>query len=205
MKRALPLFVAKIADENDGILCVSLVDLPAVEKDFQKFSKQEKIQYKIENEEKRIIRGLIMSCDTPIYRRNGDFEYYISYQPETIRIMAEKFLKENNQNMVDTQHNNQWVDGVNLVQLFIKDSEYGINPKGFEDVKDGSLFAEYKVNNDEIWGQIKSGEFKGFSLEGYFTVEETNEMVEEYFSNQEDSEDLEILDLINKIKDKLNR
>ena len=65
-----------------------------------------------------------------------------------------------------------YVSGVNLIQLFIKDSEKGIVPQGFETIEDGSLFATYHVENDAIWNEIKNGTFKGFSLEGLFKVEQ---------------------------------
>jgi hypothetical protein len=40
--------------------------------------------------------------------------------------------------------------------------------KGFEYAPDGSAFASYSIDNDEVWGKVKSGEFKGFSVEGLF-------------------------------------
>ena len=76
-------------------------------------------------------------------------------------------------------------------------NESFFHPKGFEDYKDGSLFAEFKVNNDEIWEEIKKGTFKGFSLAGVF------ENVETELSSQEDEEYNEIVELINKLKNKL--
>ena len=44
---------------------------------------------------------------------------------------------------------------------------------GFEDVKDGSWFGSFKVENDDIWAKVKSGEFQGFSVEGIFGYSET--------------------------------
>jgi hypothetical protein len=43
--------------------------------------------------------------------------------------------------------------------------------KGFEDVPDGSLFGSFYVENDEVWGAIKDGKLKGFSVEGLFQYE----------------------------------
>ena len=163
------------------------------------FNKDEQpLKFAVENEDKHIVRGVIMRADFPIYRVGiSGFEYLIEYDKETIRIMAEKYLYDGFQNNVDTQHNNKLEQGVNLVQWFIKDTENGINPKGFEDIEDGSLFAEYKVNNEEIWQQIKDGTFKGFSLAGFFDTV----LVEE----PQDEEEQEILNLIAKIKSKLNK
>ena len=57
--------------------------------------------------------------------------------------------------------------------MFVKDAEKGVNPKGFEEYADGSIFAEFHIMNDEVWNAIKDGTYKGFSLAGCFTVEET--------------------------------
>jgi hypothetical protein len=40
--------------------------------------------------------------------------------------------------------------------------------KGFEDVKEGSWFGSFKVENEEVWNMIKDGKVKGFSVEGIF-------------------------------------
>ena len=195
----LPVYKAEINAEDEGMFCISLVQNPAVEAEFLAFDKdKELLKFTVENEEKRLVRGLVMAADCLIYRRAATgYEYYIQYSPEAIRVMAEKYLKDGFQNNVDTEHNFNLVEGVNMVQFFIKDVENGINPKGFEDYKDGSLFAEFKVNNGEIWEEIKKGTFKGFSLAGVF------ENVETEFSSQEDEEYNEIVELINKLKNKL--
>ena len=106
------------------------------------------------------------------------------------------------QNNVDTNHDENYVDGVNLVQMFIKDSENGISPKGFEDYEDGSLFAEFHIENDEIWEQIKNGTYKGFSLAGVF------DLIPEEFKkekSQDETDYEECLKLIEKINKKLKR
>lgn len=196
MIKKLPLYKALIDDENTGMYCISLVDDPAVEVNWLAFEKQEEeLKFKVENEDKHIIRGVIMAANKPIYRIGASgYEYYIQYDAETIRLMAQKYLKDGFQNNIDTQHNNKLEDGVFMVQWFIKDTENGINPKGFESVEDGSLFAEFKVENEEIWNQIKEGTFKGFSLAGFFDIEEVS-----------DPEEQEVLALIEKIENKLKK
>lgn len=169
----LPIYRALIDNEECGMFTISLVDLPATESDFLAFKDEKEIvKFAVADEDKHIVRGLVMAANMLIYRFSPNFgEYYIIYEPATIRLMAEKYLKDGNQNNVDLMHDGELVDGVNMVQLFIKDAENGINPKGFEDYADGSLFAEFQVHNEDVWNQIKSGDFKGFSLEGYFGIE----------------------------------
>lgn len=161
----IPVYEALLSDEDCGMVRISLVDAPAVLSGWQKFSKVQK--YAIQSEERRLVRGVVMRADFPIYRNDGT-EYYIIYHAETIRQMAEKYLSENRQNNVDEMHNSNDVDGVQMVQWFIKDSGKGINPEGFDDIADGSLFAEFHITSDEIWEQVKAGTYKGFSLEGIF-------------------------------------
>ena len=163
-----------------------LVDAPAVDTDFLAFAKDKQPQmYSVTDEEKHIVRGVIMRADYPIYRRDKRGEYYVIYKADTIRKMAEKYLLESKQNEVNLDHQEDTdVDGVQMVQWFIKDSANGINPAGFEDIAEGSLFAEFHVVNEEVWASIKEGTYKGFSLEGVFDlqpekdVDEVEEIVE---------------------------
>ena len=156
-----------------GIYAISLVDYPAVESDFLAFDKDKVfVKYAVQDEEKRMVYGVLMRAGYPIYRNSLEWgEYYIMYKPETIRAMAEKLMADNRQNMINLSHEQIFPGGVNCVQLFIKDSSKGINPAGFEDIEDGSLFGEFHVENDEVWALIKDGTFKGFSIEGMWSVE----------------------------------
>ena len=178
------MFEALVEGEADGMVRISLVDDPAVMSNWQKFrNTPPSVQmYSVADEEKRIVRGVVMRADFPIYRRDAAGEYYVIYHADTIRQMAEKYLAESRQNRVDTMHNGDEVRGVQMVQWFIKDTAAGINPQGFaEDIADGSLFAEFHVTDDEVWDAVKDGTFRGFSLEGYFSMrpEQGQESIDE--------------------------
>ena len=167
----IPVFNATL-DEDCGIIRVSLVDDPAVSKAFQVFKADARpMLYAVQDEDKHLVRGVIMRADYPIYRRDKSLgEYYIVYKPDVIRQMAEKYLTEDRANNVNIMHKEgSDVAGVNMVQWFIKGA--GVAIEGFDDIADGSLFAEYHVTNEDIWAEIKAGTYKGFSLEGYFNLE----------------------------------
>lgn len=169
----LPIYNAEIKDERDGIIAISFVEEPAVESNFMLFGKQ--IPLFFANEEKKNILGVIMRADFPIYRRDEDGnEFYVTYSADTIAKMAQKYFVSGAVNTTSINHNGETLDGVNLVQWYIKDTDKGIAPNGFDDVKDGSLFAEFHIENENLWTACKDGTFKGFSLEGYFTTEKTN-------------------------------
>ena len=168
----IPVYDAIISDAETGMFKISLVDDPAVMSNFQAFDKQHIPQmYAIQDEEKRLVRGVVMRANFPIYRRDERMgEYYIIYKADQIRLMAEKYLAESRQNDVNLMHQEDSdVDGVQMVQYFIKGD--GVSVEGFDDCADGSLFAEFHIINDDVWAEVKAGTYKGFSLEGVFDLQ----------------------------------
>lgn len=200
----IPVYNATIPDEECGMMKISLVDDPAVMSNFLAFKNERQIMtYAIQDEDKHLVLGAVMRADFPIYRRDDkNGEFYIMYSAETIRQMAEKYLADDKQNNVNLMHQEgSDVEGVNMVQWFIKDSAKGINPEGI-DAEDGSLIAEFHVTNDDVWDEIKNGTYKGFSLEGVFGMipNEETEQVDQIV----DSLDGKFNKIINKFLKTLN-
>lgn len=173
----LPIYDAIITNDEDGIIVMSLVDAPATEVNWMCFKHEnERITLSVINEEEHILAGVVMTADQPIYRiaPTGE-EYYIKFTKDVIKKMAEKMLSDNTFNNIDINHNGEILDSskVKLVELFIKDESKGIAPN-YLDVNDGSLLANYKIYDEELWQMAKNGELNGFSLEGYFSLEKDN-------------------------------
>lgn len=180
----IPVYAANVFDAETGIFKVAICDNPAIQSGFQAFGEEKQVlKYSVQDEEQRIVLGCLMRSSYPIYRRNADgFEYFIVYTSDTIEQMASKWLASQNVNNINLNHQEGTdQDGIYLMQAFIKDTDKGISPIGFEDIEDGSLFAQYKIMNDDVWAAIKEGTYVGFSLEGLFGVEP----MEEEFSKQE--------------------
>jgi hypothetical protein len=156
-------------DEETGLDFVSLVETPAIQKDFLAFAEIAQ-RFEIKDEEKRIVTGAAMIADLPIYRRDDiRGEYYVVFDKESIFKIAKKWARGNKYDAVNTHHKTPIADGVSLFESYIIDRERGVMPpKGFEEVADGSWFVSYLIDNDEVWAKVKSGEFKGFSVEGVF-------------------------------------
>lgn len=172
MVMELPVYELLI-DENvkdkAEVSYVALVDSPAIQRDFLAFNEQQK--FVIQSEEQRIISGPLMIADQLIYRNNDKFgEHYVKFSAPTIKAIAIKYAKKGYQSNVNLDHDPLMrVDGVTMFESFLKDKTRGIKPmQGFEDVPDGSWFGSFFVENNEVWGDVKSGKFKGFSVEGLF-------------------------------------
>ena len=143
---------------------------PDVVKALGSIGQKFKMQFAIQDEEKRIVTGAAMIADLPIYRRDDvRGEYYVVFDKESIFKIAKKWARGNKYDAVNTHHKTPIADGVSLFESYIIDRERGVMPpKGFEEVADGSWFVSYLIDNEEVWSKVKSGEFKGFSVEGVF-------------------------------------
>lgn len=176
LKYNLPTYSALISDESEGVFVISLVDAPATETNWMCFKEQENVKlnvkFSVVNEDEHILAGVVMVADKPIYRIAPDgAEYYIVFSKDVIKRMAEKMLADNTFNNIDIQHDGNIIprDKVKLVELFIADEAKGIKPN-YLDVPDGSLLANYKIYDEQLWQMAKSGALNGFSLEGVFST-----------------------------------
>ena len=159
-----------IEDENiDGIHAISLVEEPAIESNFVFFDK-EKVQFAALNDEKRLVMGPILIPDKQILRVDGEGKpYHVFFKPETIKKLSEMYLKNKYMDKSTLEHDKK-INGVTLVESWIKESLtkdksalYNLN------VPVNTWMGTFKIDNDEIWNDyIKTGEVKGFSIEGLF-------------------------------------
>lgn len=190
MKLPVYLIDIDLNDESTGMGAISFVADPAIESNFICFEKETKpMMFQVENEMEHKVTGCAIWCDKPIYRYSPEIgEYYVVFNKETIDKIVHKYAKQGLNNLVDLQHDGEMIDGVVMVEYFIKDTEKGINPKGFEDITDGSLFVTYKIEDEKLWNEIISpeSEFKGFSIEINADIVPTNEYVEEETTDEDE-------------------
>jgi phage head maturation protease len=159
-----------IIDEKDlkgGVNAVSVVEAPAIEENFVALAKHE-VELKEIDAEKRILMGAALVPNKKIYRRNKEEEFYIYFSENTIRKAMELFFINGNQSSATFEHKNA-IKGMTVVESWLIEDEkmdksqlYGFNlPKG-------TWMISMKVDNDEVWQDVKEGKIKGFSIEGYF-------------------------------------
>ena len=170
MERKMEIIELLLDEENEvtGIEAVSIVEAPAIESDFVALKSQE-IQLAKVDDEKKILMGAALIPNKPIYRKQGEKEYYVYFSADTVRKASELFFQNGNQNNATLEHKMQ-VNNLTVVESWIvenkekdKSSLYGL------DVPEGTWMISMKVNNNEIWNDfVKTGKVKGFSIEGYF-------------------------------------
>ena len=180
----LPIYLLDINEDEQAqteVNFIALVDKPAIQKNWQMF-KEAPARFAVD-QEKQIISGALMIADMPIYRKDEEFgEYYAVFNAPTIEKIAIKYYQKGFQSNVNLMHDGDMiVDGATMFESWIVNRELGKMPmKGYEDVSDGSWFGSFKVTNDAVWGMVKDGLIKGFSVEGLFQYKpKKQEMSEE--------------------------
>lgn len=176
MIEGLPVFVWDIDefDKDDGISVMSIVDDPAVEKNFMKFSKSKRgegFKYAI-NHEKRIVTGVAIRADHPIYRNDQNGEYYTIFDASVIEKLVYKFMRDMRVKEVNINHSAE-ADGIYLIESFFLSDAHRLAYPEFDDVANGSWVVSYKVDNDKVWENIRAGKLNGFSIEVSGTINET--------------------------------
>lgn len=170
----LPVFRAIMEDDCDGVRLVSLVDDPAIERNFITLS-ADRVVVQLADEARRLVTGPLLIPDFPIYRRHPQLgEFYMVWDKETIEEVARQMFRDNSR-FVNIMHEEGIVTGIEMQELYIKDSSRSISPQTFDDVPDGALFVTYHVTNDGLWQMVTDGTFKGFSLEGVFALDLTRD------------------------------
>ena len=137
------------------------------------FSKS-KQYFQIDNDEKRIVLGPAMVPDQKIFRKDAmGNPYYVFFSPETIRMIAEKYMKNQYTRNNDLMHDGKAVKDVYVIESWIKEDDQDKSIKyGYEDLPKGTWFVAMKIAKtqmgDKVWNQVKEGKLNGFSVSGFF-------------------------------------
>ena len=177
-----------ISDESQEMTidAISLVTNPAIEQDFVFFGKEKNnLTLAKIDEEKRMLVSPALIPNKQIYRydANTDSDYYVFFSKDTVRQASELYLKHNNHHKATYQHEED-VTGVLTIESWIKEGDQDKSKLYGFDLPDGTWFVKMKIENDEMWDKIKSGELKGLSIEGYF-INKMEKMGKQQFSNED--------------------
>ena len=188
MKKKTRIVELVISDDSQELTidAISLVSSPAIEEDFVFFGKEKNnLTFAKIDEEKRMLISPALIPNKQIFRydANTDSDYYVYFSKETVRQASELYLKHNNHHKATYEHEDR-VSGVLTVESWIKEGDKDKSTYYGFDLPIGSWFVKMKIENDELWERIKSGEIKGLSIEGYF-VDKMQSMAKQEPTNEE--------------------
>lgn len=154
---------------------ISMVTEPAIESDFVFLSKDKAIvKEAFSNDEKHMVYGAVLRPDFPIYRNDGENEYYLEFTSESIERMARDYMMNYRQGNVTIQHE-EYANEVFMVESWIKqdmEKDKSVSVGLDKSLPIGTWFCGFYVNNNDVWERIKSGELKGFSVEAMIDLED---------------------------------
>lgn len=173
----IPVYKIKIDEslsDNTGIDFISLVDFPAIETNWVALSKTDKkipVQFAF-NQDKKLLYGPALIPDMPIYRYSAQQgEYYVVFPQSEVQKLVRKFQKQNKSLNLNYQHQpDSQIDAV-VQEIWLtgkndKSQDFGFN------LPEGSAFVVTYIEDDKFWNeQVKSGNVKGYSIEGFLDME----------------------------------
>lgn len=183
--KKLPIFELFIEDSEHVGLAV--VGAPAIESDFMYFN-EEPIKMSF-NEDKMMIKGPALIPNKLIYRNDMLGERYIYFSEETIIKFVETLMSKTD-NKFNIGHTDEPLNAVLIESYFASEvNEFNVPAN--------SWIVGLKVKDLEAWNRIKSGEFKGYSVEGLFS----NQLVNLMTNKKEESMNLKekIMEALNSV------
>lgn len=160
---------------DETITDISLVEYPAIEKNWLCFSKDKK-EYVFSSDEKHIITGAVLIPDKRIYRNDASGEYNVYFSKDTIKRISEQFFSDFKNKSFTLEHGDN-TNAVVITESWIKESDIDKSVQLGLDAPIGTWFISAKVNNESLWQDIKSGKYQGFSIAGYFNTLTTEEQI----------------------------
>ena len=194
-----------VIDENEelsGIEAISVVSAPAIEENFLALKNEEQIRLAEVSKEKRILMGAALIPDKPIYRKNGEQEFYIFFSKDTVVKASQMYLKAGNQGQATMEHTEEKLEGMTVVESWIiEDSVHDKSRKYGLDLPLGTWMVSMKIDNDDIWDNyVKQNKIVGFSIEGYF-ADRLNNKVKENKTDQLTEEDKLLKNIIDVLQE----
>lgn len=138
---------------------------------------KKEMSFKVFDEDKHIVMGPAMIPNYEMPRINDEGEqYFVYFSEKTIRMIAEKYMKNKFIDNNDVMHNGTPASDVYVVESWIKENEQDKSNNFGYDLPIGTWFVSMKVENDDVWKLVKSNKLKGFSVSGFFEpIEQKND------------------------------
>ena len=188
----IPIFDISVDEEGMGLFGLSFVDNPAIQVELHAFKAEEAQKVFFASHEKREVVSPVLIPNQLIIRESMGIPYYIRANGDTIRKIYEKYMLSGNWNNFTYMHENidadiseRLQDGIYLQRLWIIEDEKNddaCTKYGFNDLPKGTLMMKCKVNNRQIWSEIREGRLRGISLEAFFGKINTNKALKITYS-----------------------
>jgi hypothetical protein len=159
-------------NETKGVYAISLVENPAMEDEWITLSEDIKdVKLAAIDDAKNILLGAVLIPNKRILRNINGNEFEMKLSEKTIEQLAHNFQKQSYQNNSTLEHELKLSD-VSFVETWIVEDSLNDKSNAFgKTYPKGTWVAMSKVS-DEVYAKAKSGEIKGFSIDGILKLNE---------------------------------
>ena len=170
----IDMVIDESTDWSGIVSAISLTDTPAIEAEAVALSKEEEVKLTAIDEDRRIFMGAVLIPDKKILRKKEDGSYYnIRFPKETVSRASQIFLEKGNQNNSTLEHEVSLSGNTVTESWIIEDEVHDKSRKFGLNHPVGTWMVSMKITDDNTWEMAKTGDVKGFSIEGMFSGEKT--------------------------------
>ena len=176
--------------EVKGVYGISLVENPAMKGLFIALTESQPIQFKAVDDNKRLVAGLVLRANFPVFRKGEVEDYNIVFSENTIKDLAHGFYENNYHSNSSIEHFKK-IEGVTFVESWLV-ADPNIDKTKVLNLESqaGDWFTILKIDNDEVWNDFtKTGKVKGFSIDAMVELKEIK-----------NNENMDVKEIINAIK-----
>lgn len=151
---------------------VSLVKDPAIESTLLKFNNETSEVLHFTNDEKKIVYSVAMIPNKLIFRKDVKGKpANVFYSAETIEKFQQDYFRTNANSGTNINHQSFNTEGIFPFESWIVGDDNRAELLGLNAPK-GSLVMGFKIDNPEVWNEIKAGNLDGLSVEGNVIFEQ---------------------------------
>lgn len=169
----------KYTKGEDGVFCMSTVENPATKTQLVMFDDELKTM-EFQDDEKQVIYSVAMRPNMLIPRKDINGEpAMVFYSEDTVNDLQQNFFKNNSHNGATVNHDKKLRKDMYCFESWIvQDPEKDKATLLGLDVKKGDWVLGQKIDNPEVWKDIKEGKLTGFSIEAYLEPVLTTKEIE---------------------------
>lgn len=164
--------------EKKGLLRISLVDDPAIQSSLMAFASEDESPMQFLDEEQMIIYAPALIPNKLIFRKNINGEpAQVFFDAETIKELHINGSRNNYDSNINLNHENDNTSGIFCFESWIIEDE--VKDKAFKlgfDLPVGTLMKGYKIDNKEVWDDVKGGKLTGLSIEAYLSPDKDEQV-----------------------------
>lgn len=150
-----------IVSDEDKVDLISLVDDPAIESNFIAMS-TEKTMLKLLSEEKRLVSGPVLIPEQKILRNLKGEAAFIKFSKDTIEKLSFATMKDISNKIAMTNINHDSNKTIDMKKAYVVESWLS---KESGEYPSGTWFITMKIEDEDTWAMVKSGDLVGFSIE----------------------------------------